>query len=78
MKTEQEIQQAIIKIASIMESQFPEMAKYIGKAPVPESPDILSNLNKLRSYHNSIENFMIYYSRYQERTKTGINLNPTN
>ena len=64
MTTEKELNEAILKITLTIQSEFPELSKYIEEMPVTiptANPDI--NVKKLKNYYNSLNNLMKKYAK---------------
>jgi hypothetical protein len=56
MKTEKEIEDAILKITMKIQNQYPELSKYLAEMPVTV-PDIKTpeiNIKNLQEYYNSL------------------------
>ena len=56
MKTEKEIEDAILKITMKIQNQYPELSKYLAEMPVTipdvKTPEI--NIKNLQEYYNSL------------------------
>jgi hypothetical protein len=56
MKTEKEIEDAILKITMKIQNQYPELSKYLAEMPVTvpdlKKPEI--NIKNLQEYYNSL------------------------
>jgi hypothetical protein len=70
MKTEKEINTAILKITMKIKEQFPELSKFILEMPVTipivESPKI--NHDSLQDYHDSLKILLKNYIENQSLT----------
>ena len=65
MKTKAELEQDIINITTKINTEFPELSKYI-----PEIPENVSEINtdgigakNLKEYYNSLEELLLEYSK---------------
>ena len=63
MKTEQEINDDILKITMTIHKKFPELSKFIEEMPVtiPNSSSPELNINSLKAYYESLENLLKEY-----------------
>ena len=64
MTTEKELNEAILKITLTIQSEFPELSKYIEEMPVTiptAHPDI--KLKNLADYYDSLNNVMKKYAK---------------
>lgn len=63
MKTEKEINDAILKITMKIRNDYPELSKYLSEMPVTipddSNPDI--NIKILQDYYKSLENILKKY-----------------
>ena len=63
MKTEKEINDAILKITMKIRNDYPELSKYLSEMPVTipddSNPDI--NIKILQDYYESLENILQKY-----------------
>jgi len=63
MKTEKEINDAILKITMKIRNDYPELSKYLSEMPVTipddSNPDI--NIKILQDYYESLENILKKY-----------------
>lgn len=63
MKTEKELNEAILKITSKIHNEYPELSKYLLEIPItiPEvsSPEI--NIKILTDYYETLENILKKY-----------------
>lgn len=63
MKTEKELNEAILKITSKLNNEYPELSKYLLEIPItiPEvsSPEI--NIKILTDYYETLENILKKY-----------------
>ena len=64
MKTEKELEEAILKITLKITNEYPELSKYLEEMPVTipatKNPDI--NIKILEDYYNSLESLLKKYS----------------
>jgi hypothetical protein len=63
MKTEKELNAAILQKTLMIQEKFPELSKYIEEMPITiptSNPEI--NLKQLTDYYNSLENLMEKYA----------------
>ena len=64
MKTEKELEEAILKTTLKINSQYPELSKYLTEMPVT-IPDIQNpemNVKILQDYYDSLESMLQKYS----------------
>lgn len=64
MKTEKELNAAILKKTLMIQERFPELSKYIEEMPITipvNNPEI--NLKQLTDYYNSLENLIQKYAK---------------
>ncbi|MFE3867232.1 hypothetical protein ACFX5E_03975 [Flavobacterium sp. LS2P90] len=64
MKTEKEIEEAILKITMKINTEYPELSKYLEEMPVT-IPDIKNpeiNIKILQDYYNSLDSILKKYS----------------
>lgn len=63
MKTEQEINDDILRITMTIHKKFPELSKFIEEMPVtiPNSSSPELNINSLTAYYESLENLLKEY-----------------
>jgi AAA15 family ATPase/GTPase len=64
MKTENEIEEAILKITMKINTEYPELSKYLEEMPVT-IPDIKNpeiNIKILQDYYNSLDSILKKYS----------------
>ena len=63
MKTEKEINDAILKITMKIRNDYPELSKYLSEMPVTipddSNPDV--NIKILQDYYESLENILQKY-----------------
>ncbi|WP_309641158.1 hypothetical protein [Flavobacterium sp.] len=63
MKTEKELNEAILKITMAIRDNYPELSKYLNEMPVTipisENPEI--NLKNLQDYFNSLDTLFRKY-----------------
>ena len=64
MKTEKEINDAILKITMKIRKDYPELSKYLSEMPVtiPEISNPEINIKTLSDYYESLENILKKYS----------------
>ncbi len=64
MKTEKEIEDAILKITMKIQNQYPELSKYLAEMPVTipdvKTPEI--NIKNLQEYYNSLLTLLNKYT----------------
>jgi hypothetical protein len=65
MKTEKELNSAILKITLKIQETYPELSKYITEMPVtiPNSNDPEITLKALKDYYNSLEIILLKYAK---------------
>jgi hypothetical protein len=64
MKTENEIEEAILKITMKIKTEYPELSKYLEEMPIT-IPDIKNpeiNIKILQDYYNSLNSILKKYS----------------
>lgn len=64
MKTEKELNAAILKKTLMIQEKFPELSKYIEEMPITipiSNPEI--NIKKLVDYNNSLDNLIEKYTK---------------
>lgn len=68
MKTEKELNSAILKITMKIQETYPELSKYIAEMPVtiPNSNDPEITLKALKDYYNSLEVIFLKYAKEHE------------
>lgn len=70
MKTERELDTAILELTMKIKWQYPELSKYILEMPVTipnvENPDM--NCKVLQDYYDSLEILLKYYIENQNKT----------
>jgi hypothetical protein len=66
MKTEQELNNDILKIKKAIEFMYPHLSKYLGEYPVPDTDAASSGkaIINLNVYYDSLDVFFKYYTRY--------------
>ncbi len=62
MKTERELNAAILKITLKIADTFPELSKFIAETPV-QKVEIGVNLNNLKDYCESLETLFQHYKK---------------
>jgi hypothetical protein len=64
MKTENEIEEAILKITMKIKTEYPELSKYLEEMPVtiPDTKNPEMNIKILQDYYNSLESLLKKYS----------------
>lgn len=64
MKTESEINEAILKITMTIQNEFPELMKFLNEMPVtiPNKKNPSINNKNLQDYCNSLENLLRKYT----------------
>ena len=64
MKTEKQLNDAILKITLLIQEKYPELSKYITEMPVSnpdiETPEI--NIEHLTNYYESLETILKKYA----------------
>lgn len=63
MMTKSELEANIIKLTSKINSEFPELSKYIQEIAVIESDDEGVNLKNLEDYYESLKGILNKYSK---------------
>ncbi|MFV8373271.1 hypothetical protein [Flavobacterium sp. LB2P74] len=64
MKTEKELNDAILKITMKIRNEYPELSKYLSEMPItiPEISNPEINIKTLSDYYESLENILKKYS----------------
>ncbi len=64
MKNEEQWNKAILDITLKINSEFPELSKYISEMPVtiPDVEDPQINIKNLKEYYNSLDTLMKKYT----------------
>ncbi len=64
MKTENEIEEAILKITMKIKTEYPELSKYLEEMPVtiPDTKNPEMNIKTLQDYYNSLDSILKKYS----------------
>ena len=64
MKTETEIEDAILKITMKIKTDYPELSKYLEEMPttVPDVKNPEINIKILQDYYNSLESLLKKYT----------------
>ena len=64
MKTESELNDAILKVTMTIHNEFPELMKFLNEMPVtiPEVSNPEINTKILQDYYNSLENLLKKYA----------------
>jgi sugar-specific transcriptional regulator TrmB len=69
MKTENKIEDAILKITMKIQKQYPELSKYLVEMPVTipdvQNPEI--NIKNLQDYYNSLVELLNKYAPNHEK-----------
>ena len=67
MKTEKELDAAILKITMEIKEQYPELSKYISEMPVtiPNMENPRMNVNALQDYYDSLDVLLKDYIKNQ-------------
>ena len=63
MKTKLEWEEDIIELSTKINSEFPELAKYIDEIPLVETKSNDVNLKNLKEYYRSLQNILTRYSK---------------
>jgi CxxC motif-containing protein len=70
MKTEKELNAAILKTTLIIQEKFPELSKYIEEMPITipvNNPEV--TIKNLTNYNNSLENLIEKYAQNHSDTE---------
>lgn len=64
MKTEKEIEDAILNITMKIKTEYPELSKYLDEMPItiPDSKNPEINTKNLQDYYNSLESLIKKYN----------------
>lgn len=64
MKTETEIEEAILKITMKIRTDYPELSKYLEEMPttIPDIKNPEINIKILQDYYNSLESLLKKYT----------------
>ncbi|GAB2810296.1 hypothetical protein [Ferruginibacter profundus] len=64
MKTEAELNDAIVKLTMKIQENFPELNKYLNEMPVtiPDTDNPEMNIKKLQEYYDSLTDLVNKYS----------------
>lgn len=64
MKTEIEIEDAILNITMKIKTEYPELSKYLEEMPVtiPDTKNPEINIKNLQEYYNSLESLLKKYN----------------
>ncbi|MFE3872463.1 hypothetical protein ACFX5F_14650 [Flavobacterium sp. ZS1P70] len=64
MKTETEIEDAILKITMKIKTDYPELSKYLDEMPttIPDVKNPEINIKILQDYYNSLESLLKKYT----------------
>ena len=64
MKTESELNDAILKVTMTIRNEFPELMKFLNEMPVtiPDVSNPAINAKILQDYYNSLENLLKKYA----------------
>ncbi len=70
MKTEQELNDNILKITMHINEHFPELSKYIGEMPVtiPDENEPAIRVRQLQEYYDSLESLVKKYADNQDNS----------
>jgi len=70
MKTEEQLNEDIIKVRTTIKEKYPELVKYLNEMPVPlfdnEASD--NRIIQLRDYQESLLNLVMRYSKSHKET----------
>lgn len=68
MKTEKELNQAILEITLKIQNQYPELNKYLSELPatIPDANNPEINTKVLHDYYESLENILKKYLESQQ------------
>ncbi len=71
MKTEKELNVAILKITMKIQHEYPELSKYLGEMPVtiPDSTNSEINIKTLKEYYDSLISLLKKYAPSHAITK---------
>ena len=71
MKTETEIEDAILKITMKIKTDYPELSKYLEEMPttIPDVKNPEINIKILQDYYNSLESLLKKYNPKQYNYK---------
>lgn len=74
METRNEIEQSIIKITSKINTDYPELSKFITEMPNSNSEDEDVNIKSLRDYYKSLKEIIAKYSNtHKEKGMNNLN-----
>lgn len=77
MKTKIELDQNIINITTKIQTEFPELVKYITEMPENNSEEAAVNLKNLADYCDSLHNILAEYSKTHPSAKSNTkDINP--
>lgn len=69
MKTKIELEQGIIKLTTKIQTEFPELTKYIIEIPNNNSENEGVNIKSLEDYYSSLKNILYEYAKTHESLK---------
>ena len=69
MKTKIELEQGIIKFTTKIQTEFPELSKYIIEIPNNNSENEGVNIKSLEDYYYSLKNILYEYAKTHESLK---------
>ena len=69
MKTKIELEQGIIKFTTKIQTEFPELSKYIIEIPNNNSENEGVNIKSLEDYYSSLKNILYEYAKTHESLK---------
>ena len=69
MKTKIELEQGIIKFTTKIQTEFPELSKYIIEIPNNNSENEEVNIKSLTDYYSSLKNILYEYAKTHESLK---------
>ena len=69
MKTKIELEQGIIKFTTKIQTEFPELTKYIIEIPNNNSENEGVNIKSLEDYYYSLKNILYEYAKTHESLK---------
>ena len=69
MKTKIELEQGIIKLTTKIQTEFPELTKYIIEIPNNNSENEGVNIKSLEDYYYSLKNILYEYAKTHESLK---------
>ena len=69
MKTKIELEQGIIKFTTKIQTEFPELSKYIIEIPNNNSENEEINIKSLANYYSSLKDILYEYAKTHEGLK---------